>query len=264
MVNKNGIIAFSKDTRQYSQPKGEKGFLMFLGINRHMLHNSEGYDYFAYPTSDEESLPDYLDRQEGLQNLQRAMQYHLLAHIDNRSSFRHGLIVQAPLDLVLLTSQNCTKNINRVIQSSAGKIATIALRDIQVMEEKKVILKGDNYHDGFKLSFTINFIALLASQKNLAVETHAYKRLQEALLIVSKRSPLRRQYGENLANMAEQAGLVVSKWDTNLLKNYGQFDRQVLEDQLPMIFSLFQGVVNKMYEDAQQLELTGIDNSRSK
>ena len=232
----------------------DAGYLMTLDLNTHMLdiemgrNGAIGDRYFAYPTSEFQSMPEYLDTVSGLQNCQRAMEMHTLAHIDNRSSYGHGLIVQAPLDLTLLTSQSNIQNISRAIQIVAGRISTIARKDILKMEQIQDIPEG-NYHDGFKLSFSANYILKLAELKEIDQKSHAYTRVQEAVRDTLKRAKLRSQYGENLETVIDTATTVVSKWDTDLLGNYGEFDRQILEKQLPAMIANFDQSIERMRSD---------------
>ncbi len=232
----------------------DAGYPMTLDMNTHMLdiemgrNGATGDRYFAYPTSEFQSMPEYLDTVAGVQNCQRAMEVHTLSHIDNRSSYGHGLIVQAPLDLTLLTAQNNIQNISRAIQIVAGRISTIARKDILKMEQIQDIPEG-NYHDGFKLNFSANYMLILAELKEIDRRSHAYMRVQEAVKDTLKRAKLRSQYGENLEMVVDTATTVVSKWDTDLLGNYGEFDRQILEKQLPAMLANFNQSIEKMRSD---------------
>ena len=239
--------------------KSGTDWLMLLNANTHMTdieygrNGAVGASYFAYPTSDTQSLPAYLDSVPGVQNCQRAMETHTATHIHNRSSLGHGLILQAALDMMLVASQTNIQNISRIIQIIAGSISMIARKDIKKMEQENQIPEG-NYHDGFKLNFSAYFVLLLADLKQIDKQSHAYTRVQEAVKDVNRRAELRSKYGENLTTMTDTAAIVVSRWDPELLRNYGNFDREVIENQLPTIMGLFYQSIEKMCTEFESIQ----------
>ena len=240
-----------KDNVNIRVPVDPTNFISTVPLNKYMMDISKKRiptkekDPF---TSDYESIQTH---NRSITRLKEALGLHALSHIDNPISLGHGLIVQAPLDMVMFTTQDDTKMREHIIQMVAGRVSMITRKELlRTIKQGKIPAES---HDGLKLNFLAIFTKELLRFRNINPESNAYKLTEQAINAVLERSKERVKYGEDTKVVIQDLNTIISKWDPDLLKKFGS-NASVMSDQLNDIMKMFRVSIDGVKDELDKIQ----------